>query len=367
MPFRLTKTPQVNIDRFAIFRSLSQEEKEKLQSGARLQKVKAGSVIFSEKTVGDAFYLVDKGRVEISKTGIDGRKRKLAVLGEGELFGELAVYDHDVRSATATAIEDSRIISFPSEAIAIFIQGMPEIVQGFLETQIIRLRKINEKILQMEEVQKMQEKVIASIEGERKRIARDVHDGPVQEIGALVLKLDALEMHMQKDADKAKEIIQEVKKRLMEVLKNIRRFIFDLHPLTLESKGLKLSLEELAQKWQAENKPEISVSVTAKNIKPHLATVFFAITQEALNNIAKHAQAKKVEVSIEESEGKLSLLIKDDGIGFNVEKVLKGDEQRESLGLSGMKERAELVGGTFKINSAQGRGTEIRVEIQNGQ
>lgn len=351
------------LPRIPLFSPLGKEAFAQLAKAAKRKTCKAGEVIFKEGDEGEGFYVVREGAVEISRIGFDGKEKLLAVLPPPEIFGEMAIIGKDVRSATAKAKEASVILHFDNQTLIDFTPKEPTLVMPLLEIQVRRLRHANEQIAAMEEISKTQERILHSLEEERKRIARDVHDGPTQSVSQLVMKMDLILALMDSDAEKARSLLSESKEIAMTALKEIRSFIFDLHPVMLETKGLHATLEEFTSKWQEQFGVKVELDLAPVEVPIALAKVIFSVTQESLNNIRKYAEASTVKIGLREDGSSLVVKIQDDGKGVDLEKVLKGYGERRSLGLLGMRERAELVGGKWEIASAPGEGTTVTLTV----
>ncbi|TMK85653.1 MAG: PAS domain S-box protein [Actinobacteria bacterium] len=204
----------------------------------------------------------------------------------------------------------------------------------------------------------------SAIEAERNRIARDLHDGPIQGISATTLSLEAVKMMMETgDTERALDVLRKVCEELIEEAMNLRRIMSDLRPPVLEQRGLIPAVRELCDRWHRELGVQVTVVADAQSEMPSdVETLAYRVVQEALSNVKKHASATSVTVRVEASAGTLQVEVKDDGVGFDPE------ESREFLrsgrvGLASMRERAELAGGTLTIKSEPGSGTTIMAAL----
>ena len=148
--------------------------------------------------------------------------------------------------------------------------------------------------------------------------------------------------------------------------KEIRQMLFTMRPLILESKGLVAALEQLAVKMEDAHKQIVVVEATpdiAEALDLKKQGLIFSITEEAVNNARKHAQAERIWVRLSRRGDLLELEIEDNGVGFNLSSVDAGYDQRGSLGMLNMRERAELLNGQLHIDSSAGRGTRITLLI----
>jgi PAS domain S-box-containing protein len=200
----------------------------------------------------------------------------------------------------------------------------------------------------------------AAIEAERNRIARDLHDGPIQGISATSLSLEAVKLMMEStQSAEALETLKKVCVELSEEAMNLRRIMSDLRPPVLEERGLIPAVREMCDRWEGELGIPVSIRADPSSEVPSdVETLAYRVVQEALSNVAKHAAATEVAVRIEARSGTLQVEVRDDGRGFDPENA------REFLrvgkvGLASMRERAELAGGTLTIRSGPGSGTVV--------
>jgi PAS domain S-box-containing protein len=204
----------------------------------------------------------------------------------------------------------------------------------------------------------------AAIEGERNRIARDLHDGPIQGVSAASLSLEAVKLMMESgDTSRALDTVKHICMELGEEAMSLRRIMSDLRPPLLEQRGLIPAVRELCEKWQRDTAVPVDVIADAQGVIPNdVETLAYRVVQEAMSNVKKHASATKVTIRIEGSAGSLRVEVRDNGAGFDPE------DAREFLrsgkvGLASMRERAELAGGTLTVKSAPGTGTVVTATL----
>jgi len=198
------------------------------------------------------------------------------------------------------------------------------------------------------------------VEAERNRIARDLHDGPVQGVSAASLSLEAaLLMIKAGDTDRGTEILTKIRKELAEEADGLRSLMSGLRPPLLEERGLIPAIRETLARFGTEQgiRTEFSGTVGAE-IPDDLETLAYRVVQEALSNAAKHSQAAHVAVAVELDQLQLRVEITDDGVGFDSARR-REFLQMGRVGLAGMQERVELASGTFVVRSTPGRGTTI--------
>jgi PAS domain S-box-containing protein len=207
----------------------------------------------------------------------------------------------------------------------------------------------------------------AAIEAQRNRIARDLHDGPVQGVSAASLSLEAVLLMLRAgDVDEGLSVLSKVRAELSEEADNLRRLMSGLRPPLLEERGLIPALREKLDRFGREHRvhTEFSGSATVE-IQQDLETLAYRVVQEALANTAKHAKAASVNVSVETTGGQLRVEIVDDGDGFDSAKA-REYLQSGHVGLATMKERVQLANGTFMVHSTPGRGTTVVASLPLG-
>jgi PAS domain S-box-containing protein len=200
----------------------------------------------------------------------------------------------------------------------------------------------------------------AAIEQERNRIARDLHDGPVQGVSAASLSLEAVLLMLKtSNVEAGIDILTKIRQELSEECDNLRRLMADLRPPVLEERGLVPALREMLMRFGRETDVETNFkSRSLVEVPADLETLAYRVVQEALSNAGKHAKARTIEVTVEAVAGQLRIEVVDDGVGF------ESDRTRDFLrmgrvGLASMRERTELANGTFMVRSTPGSGTTV--------
>jgi signal transduction histidine kinase len=200
----------------------------------------------------------------------------------------------------------------------------------------------------------------------RKRMARDLHDGPTQVMASIAMRANFIGRLMPRDRKGAAEELLRLEEMARQTTKDIRQMLFTLRPLILESHGLVAALAQLADKVHDTHGANVVLEAapeSADGVDPSLQGVAFYIAEEALNNARKHAAAAHTWIRLDRRGGVLILEVRDDGVGFNVGAVDATYAQRGSLGMVNMRERAELVGGSLRVESAEGRGTLVTLTL----
>ncbi len=211
------------------------------------------------------------------------------------------------------------------------------------------------------------DRMIEVQEEARKKLARDLHDGPTQSVSAIAMRINLVQRMITRDPRGAREELNRIEDLARRTTKEIRHMLFTLRPLVLESQGLTAALKSMAEKIKETYSQDVQVQVDEsllENVEMGKQSVIFYLAEEAVNNARKHAKAPHIWVRLLPS-GKdiIRLEVQDDGRGFDVEAVTRAYDQRGSLGLVNLHERTELVNGVLNIQSAPGKGTLIQVYI----
>jgi PAS domain S-box-containing protein len=204
----------------------------------------------------------------------------------------------------------------------------------------------------------------SAIESERNRIARDLHDGPVQGVSAASLSLEAaLLMIGAGDVDRGVDVLSKVRKELADEADALRSLMSGLRPPVLEERGLMPALREALTRFGMEQGVDTElVGTLPRPLPADLETLAYRVVQEALTNAAKHARAGRVVVSVESTATSLRVEVDDDGRGFD-SAMTREFLRQGRVGLASMRERVELANGTFVIRSTTGRGTSIAATL----
>lgn len=212
------------------------------------------------------------------------------------------------------------------------------------------------------------QKVITVQEEERKRIARELHDETGQSLTSLLLGLKLIEKS--KDMEQVIKRTVDLRKLVVNTLSDINKLALELRPTILDDLGLVAALDRYISNIMEKADIEIDMQVVGMeniHLTPEAEITIYRITQEALTNTLKYSMAKNVSVVLERHKESLSLVIEDDGIGFDQEAVKMNSTSYQSLGLYGMEERATIIGGSLSVESFPGKGTTIyfKVPLEN--
>lgn len=209
-------------------------------------------------------------------------------------------------------------------------------------------------------------KILEAQENERKRIARDIHDGPAQHMANVIMKVDICEKIIKKDIEEGLKELADLRDSVKIALKEVRNIIYDLRPMSLDDLGLNQTIQETVNTIIQESKIEIELRLKPiKNeIEPIIQVAIYRIIQEVFNNIKKHSKAKHAKVKLDYGTKYLILIISDDGIGFNVEETIKRVRTKvASYGLIGIYDRVYQLQGELEIKSSSGSGTIYTVKL----
>ncbi|MBB5173771.1 sensor histidine kinase [Texcoconibacillus texcoconensis] len=223
------------------------------------------------------------------------------------------------------------------------------------------LQNIQEMVEDAKEMQGFGLKIIEAQEEERKRLSRDIHDGPAQMMANVMLRSELVErIFEEKSPEEAMNEVRELREMVKNSLTEVRRIIYDLRPMALDDLGLVPTLAKYLK--NIEERGDVTVSFQHvgrdRRLPTKMEVALFRFVQEAVTNALKHGEPKKVIVKIELKATKVIVAIKDDGNGFDPE-----DKKEGSFGLVGMKERVNMLDGEFSIDSKLNKGTLIVVQL----
>jgi signal transduction histidine kinase/ligand-binding sensor domain-containing protein len=224
----------------------------------------------------------------------------------------------------------------------------------------LRVRNLKMKAAQQEEFARQ---LIHSQELERGRIAAELHDGLSQSL-SIIKNRAMLSLARHDDQNHALEQLREISDASSEAIDEVKEIIYDLRPIQLDRLGLTGAIEDMAEKIADINSLKLVKNIADINdvLSKQSENSIYRIVQESLNNVVKHSNASTVEVTITKNRTDIKIIIKDDGEGFELERV-KANRQKIGFGLIGMSERAKLLGGQTMIESAKGAGTRVSVTL----
>jgi len=228
-----------------------------------------------------------------------------------------------------------------------------------------RAHKADELAKSNEQLREIYRRLQSAREEERTMIAREIHDEFGQTLTALKFDLAWMEKRLYQDQTAIFQKIESMSKIISMAIQSIKKLSTDLRPGILDDFGLCAAIEWQAEEFETRTgkKCKVAIEVDDVDIKTDVSTAIFRIMQETLTNIMRHANAERVELLLREEPGELLFMVRDDGIGLNLEEV----NRSQSYGLMGIRERAYSLGGTVEISSSPGKGTTVCVRLPLGK
>ncbi len=224
------------------------------------------------------------------------------------------------------------------------------------------LQKVGQAIADAKQQQKLGLEVIRAQEEERRRLAREIHDGPAQQMANVVLRTELIEkISLSRGVEEAQQELQSLKKMVRESLGEVRRIIFNLRPMALDDLGLIPTLDKYIQVMNEQEKVDIHFKTWGAEkvrLPSSMEVALFRFVQECLTNVVKHAQASEAWVKIEFRKQFVILIVEDNGIGFDPDKMME-----KGFGILGMKERMKLLNGSIDVQSSAREGTKLTFKI----
>lgn len=215
---------------------------------------------------------------------------------------------------------------------------------------------------QLDEIRETQHQLLRSREQERARLARDMHDGSIQALVGMNLRLGLLLPAV--EAPQVDEL-EDIRAQVRELLAELRRVCAALRPPMLDTLGLGAALRALAEEWSAQHgvavQLDLAPDATLRRLSGEVTVNLYRVVQEALSNVARHAAARQVAIHLNWEDSHLALSVQDDGRGFAVPGNLHSLSAQGHFGLAGIQERVELIGGELLVESVPRQGTAVRV------
>ncbi|MFC7373040.1 sensor histidine kinase [Fictibacillus iocasae] len=224
------------------------------------------------------------------------------------------------------------------------------------------LKKLNELVQDAQQKQEFGLQIIEAQEEERKRVSREIHDGPAQLMANVLIRSELVEkIFMERGKDAAQTEIKDLRELVRGALKEVRRIIYDLRPMALDDLGLVPTLRKYLRNVEESQRVRIQLQSLGKEMRfpTKMEIALFRLVQESVSNACKHSESDEIQVKLEFTEKFVTLYIKDNGKGFDMNKPQKTN----SFGLMGMRERVDLLDGTLKIHSRPKFGTSVYIQI----
>lgn len=262
-----------------------------------------------------------------------------------------------------TGLDTYGVLLFAHPDPAYFQPDRCELLDMIASQSMIALQ--NARLYQ--DLEQEKERMIEIQEETRRKLARDLHDGPTQSVAAIAMRVNFARRLIERDAEKASSELLKIEDLARRTSKEIRHMLFTLRPLALESKGLSAALQQMAEKMHETYNQKVIVQVdenAVQKLEMGKQAVIFYIVEEAVTNARKHAQAESIWVHLQLMQPDVALLaIEDNGVGFNIASIEGNYDNRGSLGLVNMRERAELINGVFHVQSTPGKGTKVQIAL----
>jgi two-component system, NarL family, sensor histidine kinase DegS len=313
------------------------EESAKL-ARTRLAEVSKHFQKYSESDIRDAYENANKYQIELS---IIRQTEKQLREKRDELERRILALNETVQKAES-------------------LSGQISVVLNYLNGD---LRKINELVQDAKQKQEFGLQIIEAQEEERKRVSREIHDGPAQLMANVLIRSELLEkIYVEKGTDAARAEIKDLRVMVRDSLKEVRRIIYDLRPMALDDLGLVPTLDKYLRNVKERSGKTVELHAlgqSRRRFPTKMEIAIFRLIQESVSNAVKHSDANLIEVKLEFTQKFISLYIRDDGKGFDTSKPAKSN----SFGMMGMRERVELLEGTLKVKSRLNYGTSVYIQI----
>ncbi|MDD4047310.1 MAG: histidine kinase [Clostridia bacterium] len=222
------------------------------------------------------------------------------------------------------------------------------------------LKTINDQLEVVMQRRQLAPRIIQAQEEERRRVAREIHDGPAQSMANVVLRTEVCEKLLDLDRGEIRKELSELREMVKKSLQDVRRIIFDLRPMTLDDLGLIPAISRYVE--NIKERYDINVDIKCvgqqRRLDSILEVAIYRIIQESLQNTTKHAKSKNISIQLTIESQRIVVRINDDGKGFDATECIKNPKSG-SYGIMGMKERLDILGGQLYIDSKIGEGTEV--------
>lgn len=205
------------------------------------------------------------------------------------------------------------------------------------------------------------EMLVNAQEAERQRLSRQMHDGPAQALSNFILQTEIAMRLLEVDPAQAREELTNLKVSALGTFQKVRNFIFELRPMMLDDLGLSPTLRKYAEAFREQTGMDVNVTVTGneRRLEPYLEVMIFRAVQELIGNASRHSQATQVKAHLDMAEELIRVSVDDNGKGMDADSL----EEGKNLGLKLIRERAELLGGSFEIDSAVGKGMRVTFSV----
>jgi len=278
---------------------------------------------------------------------------------------------HDLQTKLVIMREEEKLLRKRRDEIELRLTNLTHILQRGEEltakmTVIFNfmmddMKQVNEMIEDAREKQEFGLKIIEAQEEERKKLSREIHDGPAQMLANVLLRSDILDYVIKKGSpEEVNKEIKSLRKNVRASLQEVRRIIYDLRPMALDDLGLIPTIRKYVDRLTEYHDIHVDFIVFGeeKRLDSKYEVALFRLMQEAAQNVIKHSGATTIKVKLEILKDRLILIVADNGKGFNPE-----EKSDNSFGLIGMKERVEMLNGKLEIVTGQGKGTTVTINV----
>jgi signal transduction histidine kinase len=282
---------------------------------------------------------------------------------QGRLIGTLSF---GTKTRTSFSLEELAVMRTVTHQVATAMERIRLIkeLQRSRDELKIRVRERTGELAKANEtLRHLSSRLLSAHEDERRRVALEIHDTLGACLSAVKFKVESVIHHTDEAAVPGGESLKTLVPVIQESIEECRRIQMDLRPPMLDDLGLLATLSWFFRRFQtvySKIQIEQEIEVEEDDVPHSIRVVAFRVTQEAMNNIAKHSKADQARLSLRKKDDRIELILRDNGRGFDPEKALALESTRRGLGLSSMKERVELSGGSFAIESIEGEGTTLR-------
>ncbi len=237
-----------------------------------------------------------------------------------------------------------------------FLGKTVQLLEGGTEVEVAEQQTAGAAVVQIIEAQ----------EEERRKLSRQIHDGPAQALANFILQAEIALRLMDVDEAKAREELKNLKTAASSTFAHVRDFIFELRPMMLDDLGLVPTVRRYIDAYKERSGVDTTLVVTGKErrLESHMEVLIFRAVQEMLANVREHAQATHVKVTVDMDTHQVRVSVEDNGKGFDAEGASFASGQ--GRGLKTLRERLEMAGGTVEVNSAAGKGSRIGVTVPTG-
>lgn len=322
-------------------KEINKIEIEEMKSRNKLAEVSKNFITYSEKDIKNSYEIANNYRIKLM---ITRKEEKDLIHQRNSLEMKLKTNYNNLKRAEKVTAQIGVALKYLNE----------------------NANKVSKTVDNLNKKQLLGIKIIKAQEEERQRVARDVHDGPAQMLANLILKTEITEKMINIDNEKAVEELRDLKSIVRTSLKDVRKIIYDLRPMSLDDLGLIPTIKRYSEFFYEETQIEVNIKVLAmeEELDVYRNLTIFRIVQEALNNVKKHSEATQVLILIESNTKSFNLVIKDNGKGFDLDKVdTTSNDINCGYGIMGIKERAILLDAILDIKSEEDKGTKITLTI----